>query len=527
MAKYDRHLIPIIQPSINPIMNLAQILAQTASRYGEKPAIIFEEQVWSYADLDRLVMTSAHDLEALGVQMGDRVTIILPKSVEFLSWHLAIMAIGAISLPLNPDYRSTEITYFLTDSTSTLLITTSDRYHKIAPDIAHLSCQTLLTDQANRDSIPSTPLTYPCGDDAIAMICYTSGTTGKPKGAMISHRNLISNMQALHSAWQWSDRDRLLHVLPLFHVHGLNVAAMVSLYAGATMIMLDQFAPYRTWQFLESQQCTLFMAVPTIYQRLIDAWEKMETKPNLSSLRLFVSGSAPLSAQQFHQFAALTGFPILERYGMTETGMNASNPIEPNLRLPLSVGFSLAGVEIQIAPTESIPATSPDASPHHDQGDRSPSIGEVLVRGDNVFQGYWQMPDKTAAAFSNGWFHTGDLGYLDAEGRLFLVGRAKELIITSGFNVYPKEVENVLDQHPSIKESAVIGLTDRNLGEIVTAAIVLQPEQTLTTAAVISYCKKELISYKCPRQVFFVDALPRNALGKLQKHLLSELLQFQ
>jgi malonyl-CoA/methylmalonyl-CoA synthetase len=281
------------------------------------------------------------------------------------------------------------------------------------------------------------------------------------------------------------------------------------------MIMFEKFEPRRVWETIASAKCTVFMAVPTIYQRLINEWEKLESqpdlRPDLSAMRVFISGSAPLSDQQFYQFENLTGFRILERYGMTETGMNASNHIDHEHRKAKSVGFPLASVEIRIV----------DRS-----GDdlKKSEVGEVWIRGENVFQGYWGMPEKTAEAFVDGWFRTGDLGFQDPDDndRLYLVGRAKELIITGGFNVYPKEIENVLESHEFVKESAVIGLPDQDFGERVVAAIALKSEINVTPEVLIKHCKTRLASYKCPKQIFFVEQLPRNAMGKLQKNILVE-----
>jgi malonyl-CoA/methylmalonyl-CoA synthetase len=471
-------------------VNLAQLLAQTAAKYADKPAIIFEDKVWTYRDFYDQVQHYASILDRLNIKKGDRIAVQLPKSIEFLFLHFAILSIGAIALPLNPDYR----------------------YAKLQAAIAHLSELQILfpEDLLAFPQIEFLP-EYAARDNDVAMICYTSGTTGRSKGAAISHKNLFTNIKDLHQAWQWSDRDVLLHVLPLFHVHGLNVATLGCLYAGATMIMFEKFVPSRVWETITDAKCTVFMAVPTIYQRLINEWEKLEFKPDLSSMRLFISGSAPLSDQQFYQFENLTGFRILERYGMTETGMNVSNHIDPEHRKAKSVGFPLASVEIRIVDRNG------------DDVQKS-EVGEVWIRGENVFQGYWGMPEKTAEAFVDGWFRTGDLGFQDPDDndRLYLVGRAKELIITGGFNVYPKEIENVLESHEFVKESAVIGLPDQDFGEKVVAAIALKSEINITPEVLIKHCKTRLASYKCPKQIFFVEQLPRNAMGKLQKNILVE-----
>lgn len=507
-------------------MNLAQLISETAAKYADKPAIIFEGKVWTYQEFDHQVQCYITKLDRFGIKKSDRVAIQLPKCIEFLFFHFAILSIGAISLPLNPDYRPEEVVYFLTDSGSSLLVTSQILYSRVQPSIQHLSeLQILLQDE---DSSPSEVTAnasirsdgkaiaakYATDLDDIAMILYTSGTTGRSKGAAISHRNLIANMQALHKAWAWSDRDILLHVLPLFHIHGLNVATLGGLYAGATIVMLEKFDPQRVWNTLVSANCTILMGVPTIYQRLIDTWEKLAPKPDLTKMRLFISGSAPLSDRQFHQFEHLTGFRILERYGMTETGMNASNLIEADYRKAKSVGFPLAGVAIRIVDQDG-------------KDVQMSEVGEVWIRGDNVFQGYWEMPEKTAESFVDRWFRTGDLGFQDPDdnGRLYLVGRAKELIITGGFNVYPKEIENVIEGHEAVKESAVLGLEDRDFGERVVAAIALKETANITPEALIEHCKSRLATYKCPKQIFFIAKLPRNAMGKIQKNILAQQLQ--
>ncbi|GBO55460.1 long-chain-fatty-acid--CoA ligase [Pseudanabaena sp. lw0831] len=491
-------------------MNLARLISETAAKYADKPAIVFAGKTWTYRDFDRQVQNYATNLDRLGIKKGDRVAVQLPKCVEFLFFHFAILSIGAISLPLNPDYRPEEIVYFLTDSGSSLFVTTSDRLSKVRSAIQHLSELKILLKEEELPTTEEAVLPkYSAGGDDIAMICYTSGTTGRCKGAAISHHNLIANMRALHQAWEWSDRDILLHVLPLFHVHGLNVAALGSLYAGSTMLMFEKFEPRQVWETLASKNCTLFMGVPTIYQRLINEWAKLETQSELRKMRLFVCGSAPLSDQQFYQFENITGFRILERYGMTETGMNASNHITPEHRKAKSVGFPLEGVEIRIVDRDGNDVAIAE-------------VGEVWIRGANVFQGYWGMPDKTAESFTDRWFHTGDLGFQDPDdgNRLYLVGRAKELIITGGFNVYPKEIENVLESHEAVKESAVVGLPDSDFGEKVVAAIALKEAINITPEELITYCKSRLAAYKCPKQIFFVTEIPRNAMGKIQKNIL-------
>lgn len=500
-------------------MNLASRLSGVAKRSGDKPSIVFENHAYSFQDVDRHVEHFTALLARLNVKIGDRVAIQLTKRMEFIFLELAVLSLGAIVIPLNPDYRPQEVEYFLTDSGASLYVTDRERLARVQPHVGQLDgLRTILVDSAEgagtlslSSELETTPRqftrTYPTAEDDVAVICYTSGTTGRPKGAMITHRNLIANMTALHQIWEWSDRDVLLHVLPLFHVHGLFVALHGGLNAGATMIMHEKFDPFRIWQTLDLEQCTILMGVPTMYQRLLNQWEQMERKPDLKTMRVFISGSGPLLETQFNRFEQATGFRILERYGMTEAGMITSNTIDSAGRTPKSVGYPLPGVEIRVV---------------SDQGhDVAPGeVGEVWTRGDSIFPGYWGMPEKTRDSFCDGWFKTGDLGYQDHEdrGRLYLVGRAKELIITGGYNVYPKEVENVLESLDTIKEAAVIGLPDEDFGERVTA-VVVPKEGTAAPSPemIIGHCKGSLAGYKCPKSVFLVDQLPRNAMGKLLK----------
>jgi len=496
-------------------MNLSQGLSQTSEKYPDKPAIVLEGRGYTFHEIDEEVRKRGQWLRNKGIQKGDRVALQLPKGMEFIFLHLAILSVGAVTLPLNPAYSAGEIAYALSDSQSCLFFTGSKEFEPLQKTVEGVEgVRTIFVDAPSPgggDSLlaelakigATDSRTYPAQDDDLAMICYTSGTTGKSKGAMITHRNLVTNMLALQKAWEWTDRDVLLHVLPLFHIHGLAVALHGGLHAGSTQILHERFDPRRTWEAIERDKCTLLMAVPTIYYRLLNAWEAV--RPDLRAMRLFISGSAPLS-KLFLRFAETTGFRILERYGMTEAGMISSNPLEPSKRKSRSVGYPLPGVRIRIV------------SP----GGRDVSlgeVGEVWIQGENVFKGYWQMPEKTGESFEAGWLKSGDLGYQDPQDslRLYLVGRVKELIITGGYNVYPKEVENILEQHEAIQEAAVIGLPDDDFGERVTAVVVLKKDHPPPPPeAIITFCKRHLASYKCPKQVLWVDQLPRNALGKVQ-----------
>ncbi|WP_025270356.1 AMP-binding protein [Hippea sp. KM1] len=488
-------------------MNISQKILDSLEGNPNK-RLVFEDTIYTYGYIASMIRKAASLLRKLGVSFGDRVALQLPKSMEFIYFHFANMLIGAITLPLNPSYSEAETEYYLSDSGSYLFITTKENSQRLKGVIDRLKIKTFLVDE-EMDKINDVgeykekPTTQP---DDVAIIAYTSGTTGRSKGAMITHKNLITNMEALKKLWRMTDKDKLLHVLPIFHVHGLVVALQGGLNAAMDIVMHEKFDPIRTLKTIESERITLFMGVPTIYSRLTDALQKLEGRIDLSSMRLFISGSAPLTKVLFEKFYSLTGHRILERYGMSEAGMITSNPYEPKERIPLSVGYPLEGCSIKIV------KDGKEAKPFE--------VGEVYIKGTNVFKGYWQMPKKTEESFDNGWFKSGDLGYTDNSGRLFLVGRAKELIITGGLNVYPKEVENVLDSHPDVKESAVFGVKDDDFGERVEAAVVL--DKGIDPQDLIDYCKKNLAHYKCPKRIHILDELPKNAMGKVQKNILIE-----
>jgi len=498
-------------------LNLARILSESAGKFGPKTAIVFEGRSHSFMSIDRSIAKYAFLLKQMSIGKGDRVAIMLPKGMEFLIVHLANLAVGAMTVPLNPSYTAEEISYFLSNSGASLLITDRERFTKIDGNLeSMMHIKTLLADGDGPDGLPSLLTSvakmedrdhrdYPAGGDDGAMICYTSGTTGRSKGAVITHRNLVSNMLALKEAWAWTDEDRLLHVLPLFHVHGLVVAMHGALHAGSTVVMQGKFDPVKALKSFEKDKITLFMAVPTIYHRLLNHWDTV--RPDMASVRLFISGSAPLSEHLFRKFEGITGFRILERYGMTEAQMITSNPLDPARRVPGSVGYPLPGVSVKII--------SPERKTV-----KAGEIGEVWVKGDNVFKGYWNMEEKTAECLENGWLASGDLGYqaLDDDLRLYLVGRSKELIISGGYNVYPKEVESTLERHEAVEEAAVFGLSDEDFGERVVAAVVLKTgKHREKPGDLITFVRQNLTGYKCPKQVFFLDSLPKNAMGKVRK----------
>ena len=484
--------------------------------YPDKTALEFIDpplQRLTYAELDQFVWHTMGYLQSRGLQPGDRVALQLTKSLEFILLHLATIRLGAITLPLNLAYPPDELEYFLSDSGTKLFFALESSREKIQfllPRLPELQEAVFLNpDQPEQFSSLLTNYQSLVPDSAIsspsntAVIIYTSGTTGRPKGAEITHGNLASNLQSLYEAWGWTPDDVLLHVLPIFHVHGLFVALHGALHAGATTLLMREFNAYRTLQMLAGGECTVFMAVPTIHQRLLDV--PGASQFDLSRVRLITSGSDRLPDEVFTGFQNTFGYTLLERYGMTETGMNCSNPLRGERRLG-SVGLPLSGVEVRVV------------NPENHQPVPHGEIGEVQLRGPNVFKGYWKQPQKTTESFTaDGWFRTGDLGFREPDGYLTLCGRSKDLIISGGLNIYPPEVERVLAEHPAVAACAVIGCADREWGERVTAVIVLNPDQSVSAAELIAFCRERLAPYKSPKSIVFKDELPRNAMGKVQK----------
>jgi malonyl-CoA/methylmalonyl-CoA synthetase len=472
-------------------------------------------RVLTYGELERRVEQAMAYLAARGVGPGDRVALQLPKCLAFVYLHLAVMRLEAICLPLNPGYPPQELTYFLEDAAAKLffadlaaaarleasLVGLPDLQEAIFVDCSdEAQFESLLDAQ---DSTIAATVAIPQDLDATCLMIYTSGTTGRPKGAELTHGNLTAQIDALHEAWGWQRDDLLLHVLPIFHVHGLIVALHGALNAGATALLLPKFDAEQTLALLESRRCTVFMAVPTIHKRLLDAPNARAV--DLNHMRLITSGSDRLPDDVFVAYQETFGHTLLERYGMSETGMNLSNPLQGERRVG-SVGLPLPGVEARIVD----PATE---RPLPDN-----EVGEVQIRGPHVCKGYWRQPDKTAAAFTaDGWLRTGDMGLREPDGYITLKGRAKDLIISGGYNIYPPEVELVLAEHPAVEASAVIGCPDADWGERVTALIILKEGASATEEEIVEHCRARLIAYKTPRAVRFVTKFPRNALGKVQK----------
>jgi malonyl-CoA/methylmalonyl-CoA synthetase len=467
-----------------------------------------DDRTYTYGDLRAWSGRLANALVGLGVKKGDRVAVQAPKSPEFLFLYLACLRAGAVLLPLNTDYTAREVDYFLGDARPILFVCAPGREAQFSVAGALV---TLGEDgdgsliEACRD-LPEAFATVAVANDDLAAILYTSGTTGVSKGAMLSHANLASNARVLVDFWRFTRRDVLLHPLPVYHTHGLFVATNTCLMAGASMLFMPRFSGPEALRLLP--RATAMMGVPTHYHRLL---AEPGLNPDLvKGMRLFVSGSAPLSAESHREFEARTGHRILERYGMTETNMITSNPYVGERR-PGSVGPALPGVEVRVADMASGKILP--------QGE----IGVIEVRGPNVFKGYWQMPGKTAQEFRpDGYFITGDMGFIDDKGYVTIAGREKDLVISGGLNVYPAEVETLLDALPGVRESAVIGLPHPDFGEAVTAVVVPELPGAIDEQTIRASLGKELAAFKVPKRVVFVAELPRNAMAKIQKKALRE-----
>ena len=484
-------------------------------KHGRKTAIEYRGEAGteriSYDALWHRVTTTAAWLSEQGVSPGDRVGVCLPKSLAAIELHLAACSMGAVSMPLNPAYSTSELRYLLEDSGAQLLIAPREgpdaaaagglanvaptRVFAVGPEgVSHR----LPTVSSHLDKVK-------LSHDSPALMLYTSGTTGRPKGAVMSHGSLTANIEMLSEAWQWSSNDVLLHVLPLFHVHGLLVALHGALHAGASAIVRPSFQARTVLSDLVGKDCSVFMAVPTMYRRLLGALGNSNL--DLRHMRLLTSGSDRLPIEVFEAIEERLGHRVVERYGMTETGIMLSNPLD-GARVPGQVGVPLPGVAMRIV--------KEDTGKPCEQGE----VGELQTRGPHVFAGYWNDPDKTNGAFTeDGWFRTGDLGLRDSRGRFELKGRMTDLIITGGFNVYPTEVEHVLARHPGVLQCAVAGVPDSDWGEAVTAFVVRANTST-TAEELVQHSRSSLTAYKSPKRVVFVDALPRNAMGKVQKKAL-------
>jgi malonyl-CoA/methylmalonyl-CoA synthetase len=497
-------------------MNLLDLFSIPRNRQGDKIALSYEHEgntrIWSYEALYRSVERLAGGLQAWGLKKGDRVAFFLSNRPEFVIAYLAVIHAGGIMVPINLRYRRIEVQHILQDCTPRLVVTEVEQRVLLDEVGLHeLGVIDLLIveemDKWMQESLaPSVPRV---AEDDLALVMYTSGTTGRSKGAMLTHGNVLATITGLQAAWAWEPDDRLLLCLPLFHTHGLIVGMHCALASGATILLRQKFEGAKTLAELCSGNATLFFAVPTVYVRLVEEL-RSRAREDFSHMRLFCSGSAPLAPETFAAFQEVTGHTILERYGMTETGMNLSN-LYAGARVPGSVGVPLPGVSIRIVDSQNVDV------PFGEEG-------ELLVRGSNVFSAYWNAPDKSAESFSHDssgrqWFHTGDIARQDPDtGYISLLGRRHELIISGGFNIYPREIEEMLASFDGVTEAAVVGRKHPEWGEVPIAYIVCSID--VADDQLVEYCRGQVASFKVPREFYRVMELPRNAMGKILKHML-------
>src|ERR1700751_36430 len=467
----------------------------------------------SYGDLIARAGRIANVLVDRGVKPGDRVAAQTEKSVTGLVLYLATVRAGAVYLPLNTAYTLNELEYFITDAEPSLVVCDPSKAAGIGAIAAKVGARVETLGPDGKGSLTQAAdkarmefVTVPRADDDLAAILYTSGTTGRSKGAMLTHDNLASNSLTLIDTWRFTDKDVLIHALPIYHTHGLFGASNVTLFARASMIFLPKFDPETIIRLMA--RATVLMGVPTFYTRLLQnpALNKETTK----HMRLFVSGSAPLLAETHREWAARTGHAVLERYGITETNMNTSNPYDGE-RVPGAVGHPLPGVSVRVTDPETGKELARD------------TVGMIEVKGPNVFKGYWRMPEKTKSDFrDDGFFVTGDLGKIDDKGYVHILGRGRALVISRDYNVYPKEIESEIDAMPGVVESAVIGVPHADFGEVVTAVVVCEKTAGVSEASVMKGLDGRLAKFKMPKRVFIVEDLPRNAMGKVQKNILRD-----
>ena len=499
-------------------MGIAALFKQTALKLPDKVAIEFEDIRVTFKEIDTTGNKVANALQSLGISKGDRVAQFLPNSLEIVYYLVGNFKNGSIVVPMNINFKEQEIHHILSDSGAKAIITDMERLPIVKNALNGLSelkfialvdgneegtynSSELIKNASDKE--PNTVI----NDEDYAIIFYTSGTTGKPKGAALNQTNIMSNIKALEQAWKWTKDDILLLTLPLYHIHGIGVALCGSLHIGNFTILKKKFVAEEVLETIHKRKATLFMGVPTMYFKLLEI-EGLE-KYILSSMRLFVSGSAPLSRDLFYRIKKAFGHEVLERAGMSESMMNFSNPYEGE-RIPGSVGPCLPGIKIRI-----VDKNFNDVSVN--------SEGEILIKGPNVFTGYWNKSHYNKQVFKDGWFVTGDVGKIDEKGYVYIIGRSKDVIISGGINIYPREIEDVIESMPQVKECAVVGVPDKEFGESVKAYVVLNPNSKSTEDEVIAYCKEKLASFKKPKFVEFLEALPKNTMGKILKEELRKM----
>ena len=504
--------------------SLGDFFTATFLKYKDKPAITslrdgkVETRI-SYFELNQDTNRMANIFLAHGIKKGDRVVLFIHKSLIFVVAHLALQKIGAIAVPLNIGFKKSELQYLLGDAEAGLILLEPAKEALIRDIDSNLSNLIIDTQKPYHEldflrtaSAKFTPVEV--GAHEPGLIIYTSGTTGKPKGAILTHKNLIHDARNIIDIWEISASDTLCHALPFFHVHGLCFALHTSLLAAAHVLLLDQFSPPRIIKTLGKKNgpdvCTMFMAVPTMYAKLMEYIG--DKRPDFEHMRLWTSGSAPLLAKDYERIHRTFGKEPVEREGMSETGMNFSNPLRGK-RKPGSIGLPLPALEVRIVD----PDTGTDVTPGQ--------TGEIRLKGPAIAPGYWRKPEETAGAFENGWFKTGDLGNIDQDGYYYLTDRIKHIIISGGENISPKEVEVIINQVDGVAESSVVGIEDEKWGEKVVVAVVKKPDAEVCAAGIREHCKKFLHDWKCPKEIVFVEELPRNTMGKVLKEEVKEFFE--
>jgi len=499
-------------------MSVSSLFQQTAQRLPDKVAMEFEGKRVTFKELDLIGNKTANAFQSIGIKKGDRVAQFLPNCLELVYSIIGNFKNGSIIVPMNANFKGQEIHHILSDCAAKAIITDRERLPIVEnirnklPELKNI----ILIDGKEKGALnfnelvqnasDKTPI-FPITDEDYSIIFYTSGTTGKPKGAALTNKNVTSGIKALVQSWRWSQDDIFLLTLPLYHIHGIGVALCGSLYAGNFTILRKKFDAGDVLETIQKRKVTLFMGVPTMYFKLLEA-------PNcdnydISSMRLFVAGSAPLSKDLFYKFKKVFSHEVLERAGMSETMMNFSNPYDGE-RVPGSVGPCLPGVKVRITDKsyKDVPINTE---------------GEILLKGPNVFHGYWNKEKYNKKVFRDGWFITGDVGKIDDKGYVYIIGRSKDVIISGGINIYPREIEDVIESMPQVKECAVVGVPDKEFGESVKAYVVLNEGAKLGEYEVVNYCREKLASFKKPKFVEFLPELPKNTMGKILKEDLREM----